>query len=88
MTCVDISAAREAKLTQVGDAKISGVTGSKTVPVFAAKLSILDKYNIDTPNAIGVKIRDQGLIALIGRDVLNISALHCNGPKGMTTWSF
>lgn len=45
------------------------------------------ELTIDAPQAAGANLQEQGLVALVGRDVLSHTTLHYNGPAGEYTLS-
>ena len=56
------------------------------VPVYAGKL-VLPGLNLDIESGMGANLRSQGLIALIGRDVMSHGTLFYNGLDGSVTFS-
>jgi len=42
---------------------------------------------VDAPRAVGAALKAQGIVALIGRDVLQHCTLYYNGPAGQITLS-
>jgi len=55
----------------------------ETVPIYAGKIEILGiSISVNVLKAYGSNLQAQGLIALIGRDVLNKCVLVYNGPDG------
>ena len=56
--------------------------------VYPAHLEVVgSNVHIEVPRAIGAALASQGIIALIGRDVLMQCTLHYNGPLGSFTLS-
>ena len=84
VTCVDENAARNAGLATVDTGPIASAThDNHTVPIFAGQLDVAGiPQNINTYRAYGVNLEAQGLIALIGRDVLANCILVYNGLDG------
>jgi hypothetical protein len=62
---------------------ISATHDNEIVPIYAGRLKVagIPQY-IDTNRACGAKLEPQGLIALIGRDMLASCVLIYNGPDG------
>lgn len=61
------------------------------VPLFAGKIVVPDQQGsleITTLQAYGVNIQNQGLIALIGRDLLASCTLFYNGREASFSLSF
>ena len=84
MTCVDADAARRAGLAQVDSGTMTSAThANEKVPIFAGRL-IMDAASItvNANRAIGANLSPQGLIALIGRDLLAQCVLVYNGLDG------
>ena len=86
-TCVDRAAAEKAGLAVVDSGPMaSAIHESEIVPIFAGRLDIGGiPQNIDMKRAYGAKLEPQGLIALIGRDVLAVCVLVYNGVDGSFT---
>jgi len=83
-TCVDRHAAEQAGLSVVGSGKMTSATHeNEIVPIYAGKLRITGlPFEIKMRSALGANLRPQGLIALIGRDLLENCVLVVNGPDG------
>ncbi|MDE0152958.1 MAG: aspartyl protease family protein [Gammaproteobacteria bacterium] len=81
-TCVDSDAAGRAGLPVVDSGPLHSVThANETVPIYAGSLTIQGaNINLLAHRAYGVNLVEQGLIALIGRDVLSQCILVYNGP--------
>ena len=82
VTCIDQSAAQKAGLPVVDSSPISSATHSNAVvPIYAGRLMIQNLHqNIESKRAYGVNLDSQGLIALIGRDLLASCIFIYNGP--------
>ena len=81
-SCFDISAAQEIGLAIVGRGRMASASHAGIqVPVYAGKL-ILPKLNINIQPAMGANIASQGIIALIGRDVMRHGAFYYSGIDG------
>lgn len=81
-TCIDKDAANRAGLPIVDSGPLHSVThASETVPIYAGSLTI-QRANINflAHRAYGVNLVEQGLTALIGRDILSQCILVYNGP--------
>lgn len=82
-TCFDQSAANQAALPVINSGTMMSATHSQIeVPVYTGKLSIPNFVEIDVERSLGAKLEAQGLIALIGRDLLEQSVFVYNGTGG------
>ena len=83
-TCIDQKAAEGAGLIVVDTGRITSATHTAhEVPIFAGRLSFTALPNsVDAHRAYGANLEEQGLIALIGRDVLKFCVLIYNGADG------
>ena len=84
MTCVDSAAAQQAGLAFVDSGTMTSAThANETVPVFAGRLIIeATSITVNANRAFGANLAPQGLIALIGRDLLAQCVLVYNGLDG------
>lgn len=84
ITCIDRGAAEQAELAVVDSGPITSATHeAEVVPIYAGKLDIAGlATNLTTHRAYGANLASQGLIALIGRDVLKNCVLVYNGLDG------
>ena len=83
-TCIDQKAAQKAGLAIVDSGPMTSVThDNEVVPIYAGQLKVegISQY-VDVSRAYGVKLESQGLIALIGRDMLASCMLIYNGTDG------
>jgi len=72
VTCVDRTAAAKALLPTVGSGKMTSAThAEEIVPIFAGQIQVQGLGEISAHRAFGANLEPQGIIALIGRDVLN-----------------
>ena len=55
------------------------------VPCYAGRLRMDDFGEVNFNKAYGANLRRQGIIALIGRDILASCVLIVNGPEGTAT---
>lgn len=87
-SCVDCRAAEQAGLSVVGEGRMGSATHpNEVVPIYAGRLRVRDFVDIDLMGAYGANLDHQGLIALIGRDVLRLWTVVYNGPEGLVTLS-
>ncbi len=94
-TCIDDEVAMRAGLPAVDTARMSSASGPSEVSVYAGKITLVqrgstssDVVAIQTLRALGVNINGQGIIALIGRDILNSCIMIYNGPEAQYTLAF
>ncbi len=83
-TCVDQEAAKRAGLVIVDSGKMTSATHkAEVVPVYAGAFDFANfPINLVVQRAYGAHLAPQGLIALIGRDVLQRCLFIYNGPDG------
>lgn len=81
-TCIDQDAANKAGLAVVDSGPMDSATHvNEIVPIYAGRLNIEGlPNNIETKRAYGASLASQGLIVLIGRDMLANCVLVYNGP--------
>lgn len=89
VTCIDRQAAEKAGLVVVGEAPMTSATHeSEIVPLYAGSLRINGLPDYKMKKAYGANLDPQGLVALIGRDMLASCVLIVNGLEGTVTLSF
>ena len=82
-TCVDEDAARRAGLNVIDRGTISSAShAAHSVPVFACEIDVAELGKIHHRRAMGVTLANQGLLAVIGRDMLTSTVLIYNGVSG------
>lgn len=83
-TCIDRHAAERAGLALVDSGPMTSATHDKEiVPIFAGRLTVEGiPQTINARRAFGANLHPQGLIALIGRDVLAVCVFIYNGLDG------
>jgi len=89
VTCVDKVAANRANLAMVDSGPITSATHDReVVPIFAGRIEVPGPaLSFESHTAYGANLAPQGLVALIGRDVLSNCVLIYNGPDGSFTLS-
>lgn len=83
-TCFDTDAAQRAGLPVVGVAQMTSAShASHQVPTFAGKI-VCPAVTINVESGMGANLSSvgDGLIALLGRDILKSAILTYNGPDG------
>jgi len=87
VTCVDDETARQLGLPIINMVSIASASHEASQHnVYPISLEILGPNIIfESIYAVGGPLKAQGLVALIGRDVLRLCTLHYNGPVGQFT---
>lgn len=87
-TCIDESAANELGVPATDRVKIASASHAQTEQaVYPISIQLSGLITIQVPRAISAQLSNQGLILLIGRDVLQHCTLFYNGPSGQLTIS-
>lgn len=83
-TCIDEDAAQKLQLPVTNIVTVASASHASTRHnVYPSQIEVIGlPIAINAPNAIGAPLAAQGLLALIGRDVLQVCTLHYNGPAG------
>jgi predicted aspartyl protease len=86
-TCIDEALARELGLPVVDVGRLSSAThAEQQCNVYPVEIA-LPTVVLSSPRTLGASLAPQGLIALIGRDVLQSCLFFYNGPVGQITLS-
>ena len=82
-TCFDEASARKAGFPIIGRAQMTSAThANHEVPVFSGRI-VMGSFNIDVAEGLGANLAAiDGLVALIGRDLLKDALFTYNGPGG------
>ena len=81
-TCFDIETATDMGLAIVGRGSITSAShDSHPTPLYAGRL-IFGGMNMAVNRGLGANLKSQGLIALVGRDILRNGILIYNGTNG------
>lgn len=88
-SCFDNSSALKAGLPTVGKSKMATASHPENdAPLYAGKL-LLPGLNVDLEAGFGVELSGiDGVVALIGRDLLKNAIFVYNGPDGTFTLAF
>lgn len=87
-TCIDEQVAQELGLPVIDVAVMTSATHKdQQCKVYPVTITVPPMLNLNSPRTIGAALASQGLIALIGRDVLRNCNLFYNGPTGQITLS-
>jgi predicted aspartyl protease len=86
-TSVDEESAKSLGLGSVGEAQVASASERSTVRnMYPVTIEVEGlPLPISAPQAIGAELRSQGLLVLIGRDVLQFCTLFYNGLTGQIT---
>ena len=89
-TAIDVSVCATLDIAPVGVKQVGTAGGQTAQPLFPVSLHLpgtgLPRFDISP--AIGCDLSGQGILALIGRDVLSRCVLMWNGPMGHVILSF
>jgi predicted aspartyl protease len=88
-TCIDETTAKQMGLPLVDRVSIASASHSSTLRnVYPVTVEIVGlPHQIHALHAVGAALRSQGLVALLGRDVLESCTLFYNGVSGEITIS-
>lgn len=88
-TCIDDEVAQKIGAPVIDKVNMCSASHSNTVAnVYPMRFEILGaNIHIDAPRCMGAALKAQGIIMLIGRDVLANCTLHYNGVSGQFTIS-
>jgi predicted aspartyl protease len=86
-TCVDDETAQQLQLPIIDVVTMSSAShAAHQANVYPIRINIAGlPVGINAPRAVGAALNAQGLIALIGRDILVACTLHYNGMAGEIT---
>lgn len=86
-TCIDEEAAQVLKLPAIDVVKVASAShASSEQNVYPISIEVVGlPIVVNAPRAIGAALKPQGLLVLIGRDVLQSCVLVYNGPAGQFT---
>jgi predicted aspartyl protease len=87
LSCIDEEAAKSMNLPVVGICNMASAShAAHKAPQYPIKIKI-PGFHIacNIPSAIGAPLKIQGLVAIIGRDLLQICCLIYNGSTGQIT---
>lgn len=89
ITCVDDGAAQELGLPPIDVVSLCSAShGGTQANVYPVQILIPELgMSLQAPRAVGAALAVQGLLVLIGRDVLQRCTLFYNGPMGQITLS-
>jgi hypothetical protein len=86
ITSIDVSVAQRLNLQVVGTRKLGTARGVVDAPLFSFTLRLLPwGFNLNCVPGVGCDIHAQGIIALIGMDLLSQCVLTVHGPMGVVS---
>ncbi len=90
VSCVDSTVIQTLGVAPVGSTKLYTPSGSSQQNQYPVRFEFPGSNlpAIETMRAIGSQLQQQGIIALVGRDVLASFVLVYNGPGGFITLAF
>ena len=88
LTCIDEQAAKDLGLPVIDVAKMTSATHKdQECNVYPVQIDVLPILTLNSPRTMGAALEAQGLLILIGRDVLANCNLFYNGLMGQFTLS-
>lgn len=89
-TCVDRDAIKELSIPSIGIERVYTPQGSEEQHKYPVRISFpgTPLPSVEFGSAYGASLREQGIIALIGRDLLTHFVFTYNGPGGFITLAF
>lgn len=85
ITAIDLKCAKELGLAPMGTRMVGTASGPKEYPTFAFSVQIATNLRFDCVPGMGCELSGQGIIALIGMDLISRCVLNVNAPGGMVT---
>jgi predicted aspartyl protease len=87
-TCIDEKVAQELGLPIIDVGKMTSAThADQQCSVYPVQINVPPILVLNSPRTMGAALAAQGLMILIGRDVLRTCNLFYNGPAGQFTLS-
>lgn len=83
-TCIDEQAAQELGLPIIDVGSMMSATHKVPCNIYPVQI-VTPIVTLNSPRTMGAALAGQGLLAIIGRDVLQRCALFYNGPVGQFT---
>ena len=87
ITSVDLSVATKLGLAVTGTCKLGTAGGPQEAPTYAFRFNLSRMLELDCPQGVGCDLQGQGIILLIGMDLLSRCLFVMNGPDGSFTLS-
>lgn len=89
ISAIDISVAKQLGLQPVGKRKLGCAAGATEADTFPFTIQIVPGGpNLNCMPGVGADIKAQGIIALIGMDLIGQGVLIVNGLAATYTWAF
>ena len=80
-SCFDQDTATDLSMPIVDRGWMSSATGRELRPVYSGRITVHQLGNFDADRAFGASLKDDGLIALLGRDALQQAVLIYHGAE-------
>lgn len=87
ITSIDLKVAERLELPATGTKKLGTAGGPTDAPTYAFAFTLANLPPIDSAQGVGCELGAQGIIALIGLDLLSRCVFILNGPDGSFTLS-
>lgn len=82
VTSIDETIAQRLQLTPNGVRRLATASGPMEATTYAFRLRIANALTADCPQGVGCNLSGQGIIVLLGMDLLSRCILIVNGPDG------
>ncbi len=88
VSCIDETVAKNLKLPVVDVAKMTSAShSSHPCNLYPMQILLPAGVGFASPRAMGANLAVQGLVAIVGRDILQVCTLFYNGNAGQVTLS-
>lgn len=88
MTCIDNEVAQQLSLPAIDIVEMSSASQVTKQPVYPARFDLIGwNITLNAPRTVGAALKNQGIIALLGRDLLQHCILIYNGITGSISLS-
>ena len=87
ITSIDLNVADKLALGVTGTRKLGTTGGPRDAPTYAFRFNLAGMLELDCPQGVGCDLSGQGIILLIGMDLLSRCLFVMNGPDGSFTLS-
>lgn len=87
VTSIDKSVAEELRLAPNGMRKLGTAGGPTENPTYAFRVNVANMFSLDCSQGVECDLSGQGIVVLLGMDLLSRCVLIVNGPDGSFTLS-
>ncbi len=88
VSCIDEQVAKEMRLPVVDVGKMTSAShDAHPCNIYPIQIALPAGIAFGAPRAMGANLAPQGLLAIIGRDILQVCTLFYNGSAGQITLS-